>query len=76
MTFQRVNSGFIHAYLYDETTRVLVIEFKRTGMVAYGEVPPEVVVEFFNHGQAAGVYFNREIRDRYPLVPIPGTEPE
>ncbi|HEY3052318.1 MAG TPA: KTSC domain-containing protein [Thermoanaerobaculia bacterium] len=61
----RVSSSAIAALAYDRRRNLLEVEF-RTGRVYQYFMVPNSAYETLRSAESMGVYFNREIRPRYP----------
>jgi KTSC domain-containing protein len=59
-------STVIAAYSYNPRKAELTVKFVSGKRYAYERVPSAVYTEFCNAG-SKGRFFNREIRDRYPM---------
>jgi len=54
---------------YDESRKLLQIEFQDHSVYRYAEVPSRTYTELL-HAHSKGQYFNAHIRKRYPSVKI------
>ncbi|HYS53613.1 MAG TPA: KTSC domain-containing protein [Thermoanaerobaculia bacterium] len=66
-----VESSVIAALGYDGRRNLLEVEF-RTGRVYQYFLVPNSEYEVLRSAESIGVYFNREIRTRYPCREITG----
>ena len=57
-------SSVIRFFRYVPETRELKVTFVSGRLYVYEDVPPEVAAAF-TASRAKGIFFNREIRDRY-----------
>jgi hypothetical protein len=67
MQMTEVNSSNIARIGYDPGARELRIEFHKGGTYAYNDVPTEVWEEL-QVADSKGVFFHRNIKDRYGFV--------
>ena len=66
-------SAAIRRFAYDEDRRVLRVTFVSGEAYDYFEVPPELPRDF-RAAFSKGIFFQREVRDRYPYRRV-GREP-
>lgn len=59
-----VDSSNIEAIGYDPSTKELHVQFLKSGLYVYPDVPQEVFDEFLN-ADSKGSYFNRNIKPVY-----------
>lgn len=64
-----VSSSNIESIGYDESKKILEIEFKRGNIYQYEGVP-ENVFQNFLRASSHGKYFNVYIKDKYPTIKI------
>ena len=62
-----VDSSLVHSVGYDPKTETLEIEFHKTGVYQYSEVPKSVFSELMK-ASSKGSYFNSMIRDAFPCI--------
>jgi hypothetical protein len=68
-----VESNSLRSVGYDPDERVLEVEFSSGRIYSYFGVPPEMH-DWLMRSKGKGGYFNRMIRDRYPMqdvTPVP-----
>lgn len=61
-----VESNSLRSIGYEPSTRVLEVEFCSGRIYSYSDVPPEAH-DWLMRSKGKGGYFNRMIRDRYPM---------
>jgi hypothetical protein len=61
---KHVISTAVWAVGYDESRRVLQVELMKGSVYDYLDVPRAVYEEFMN-ADSKGIYYNREVRDKY-----------
>lgn len=64
-----VSSSNIESIGYDESKKILEIEFKRGNLYQYEGVP-ENLFQNLLHASSHGKYFNTYIKDKYPTIKI------
>ncbi|MCC4766197.1 KTSC domain-containing protein [Methanosarcina sp. DH1] len=64
-----VSSSNIESIGYDESKKVLEIEFKKGNIYQYQGVPDNIFQNLL-HASSHGKYFNAHIKDRYPTIKI------
>jgi hypothetical protein len=62
---KRVISTAVWSVGYDEPGRLLQVELMNGSVYDYLDVPPEIH-EGFMKADSKGVYYNREVKDKYP----------
>ena len=60
-----VHSSAMRAVGYDPDTRQMKIEFEQGNIYDFCEVPLSVYEQLMN-ASSKGIYYNEQIRDRYP----------
>ena len=66
---QPVKSRILRSVGYDESTKILEIEF-HTGLVyQYSGVPPKVFKDLMHSGEI-GKYFSEKVRPKFPAKPV------
>jgi hypothetical protein len=66
---QPVKSRILRSVAYDDSTKILEIEFQ-TGLVyRYSGVPPKVFADLM-HADEIGKYFSKKIRPRFPAKQV------
>lgn len=66
MDRQKVTSSNIAAIGYDPETKTLEVEFKRGQVYSYKNVPEAAYVAF-GEASSKGLYFEQNIKTRYPF---------
>lgn len=67
---QSVKSRILRSVGYDESTKILEIEF-HTGLVyQYSGVPPKVFTDLMHSGEI-GKYFSEKVRPRFQTRQVP-----
>ena len=69
MIRQKVHSSNIVSIGYDESTKILEIEFKQGAVYQYREVS-EAIFRNLMMASSHGQYFHSFIKDRFPTVKI------
>jgi hypothetical protein len=69
-----VESNSLRSIGYDEATGVLEVEFTSGRIYSYSEVPPDTHA-WLMRTKGKGGYFNRMIRDRYPMRDVTPAPP-
>jgi len=69
MRRQAVDSTTMRAVGYDQTKRVLEVEFQSGALYQYLDVPRVIFQKLLN-AESKGRYFNHEIRDSYEAVRV------
>lgn len=64
MQRQRVSSSTIASIGYDESSKVLEVEFKSGGVYQYFEVPKSIYSTFMS-ASSKGTYHSQNIKDKY-----------
>lgn len=64
MKRERVKSSTIRAVGYDQASQTLEVEFHQGGVYQYFEVP-EFIFRALMLASSKGVFFNRNVEDRY-----------
>jgi hypothetical protein len=67
MIREPVSSSNIASIGYDESSLTLEIEFIRSGVYEYSDIPPHVYNELLN-APSIGIYFNATIKNKYPTT--------
>jgi hypothetical protein len=62
-------STVIRSFHYDADRRRLIIHFQSGRRYVYRDVPPEIFLGMRN-AHSRGSFFNSQVRDRYPYVPL------
>jgi hypothetical protein len=66
---QPVKSRILRSVAYDDSTKILEIEFQ-TGLVyRYSGVPPKVYADLM-HSEEIGKYFSEKIRPKFPAKKV------
>ncbi|HUT37745.1 MAG TPA: KTSC domain-containing protein [Methanoregula sp.] len=67
---QSVKSRILRSVRYDESTKILEIEF-HTGLVCqYSGVLPKVYKDLMHSGAEIGKYFSEKVRPRFPAKQV------
>lgn len=69
MERQKVKSSNIASVGYDETTRILEVEFHNGGIYQYLNVPPQDYAELIE-ADSVGKFFHSRIRSTYQPVKV------
>ncbi|MEI7152911.1 MULTISPECIES: KTSC domain-containing protein [Pectobacterium] len=69
MIREPVTSSNIASIGYEESSLTLEIEFIKSGVYEYSDVPPHVYTELIT-ATSIGVYFNANIKNKYPTTRI------
>ncbi|MCL6325318.1 KTSC domain-containing protein [Pectobacterium polaris] len=69
MIREPVTSSNIASIGYEESSLTLEIEFIKSGVYEYSDVPPHVYTELIT-ANSIGVYFNANIKNKYPTTRI------
>ncbi|MBA0183017.1 KTSC domain-containing protein [Pectobacterium versatile] len=69
MIREPVTSSNIASIGYEESSLTLEIEFIKSGVYEYSNVPPHVYTELIT-ATSIGVYFNANIKNKYPTTRI------
>jgi hypothetical protein len=64
-----VTSSNILSIGYDSQSRILEIEFVKTGIYCYEQVPLEIYKEFLN-AESCGKYFEKKIKSNFTFTKI------
>ncbi|WP_370620259.1 KTSC domain-containing protein [Pantoea ananatis] len=67
MIREPVTSSNIASIGYEENSLTLEIEFIKSGVYEYSDVPPHVYSEL-RSAPSIGVYFNENIKNKYPTT--------
>jgi KTSC domain len=62
---KHVISTAVRAVGYDQARRVLQVELRNGAVYDYLDVP-RAVYEAFMNADSKGIYYNRQVRDKYP----------
>ena len=67
---QPVKSRILRSVGYDDSTKILEIEF-HTGLVyQYSGVSPKVYKDLMHSGAEIGKYFSEKVRPKFPAKPV------
>ncbi|WP_440950508.1 KTSC domain-containing protein [Methanosphaerula subterraneus] len=69
MERQSVKSVILRSVGYDESTKILEIEFHKGLVYQFSGVPPKVYKDFI-HSSEIGRYFTEKIRPRFSSKPV------
>lgn len=69
MIRESVQSSNIKAIGYNPSSCILEIEFKKSGVYQYKDVPKDVYQDFIN-ATSHGSYFHRHIKGRYSYIKL------
>lgn len=64
---KKISSSYLNSLNYDYITKVLEIEFHSGEIRKYSGVPEKVYKELF-YADSHGTYYNKCIKDIYPLI--------
>jgi hypothetical protein len=67
---QPVKSRILRSVGYNDSTKILEIEF-HTGLVyQYSGVPPKVYADLMHSGSEIGKYFSEKVRPKFPAKQV------
>lgn len=70
MERQAVTSSNIASVGYEETSETLEVEFSKNGRVYQYLNVPAFMFERLMQANSVGIFFNAEIKNAYPCVPV------
>lgn len=69
MNREPVSSSNIASIGYEESSLTLEIEFLKSGVYEYSDIPPHVYTELIT-APSIGIYFNTNIKNKYPTTKL------
>jgi hypothetical protein len=66
---QPVKSRILRSVGYDDTTKILEIEFQSGLLFQYSGVPPKVYADLMHSGEI-GKYFSEKVRPKFQAKPV------